>query len=97
MKDWTDYFSNETQFACIQHKELSYCSIYRDLMPYVNITDNILDFGCGEGLFSEKLSKHCANVFLYDSSPRILERLHVAIKKNNIKITNNFIIEEILK
>ena len=57
MKNWIDYWSTETQFACDAHKAIGYQAVYEDLKPYIKDSDIVLDFGCGEALFANKLSQ----------------------------------------
>lgn len=90
MNNWIDYWGNETQFVCDHHKHLSYEAIYRDLQGYLNISDKILDFGCGDALFAEKLSEQCTNLYLYDASQPIQDRLKERFKINNIHIINDY-------
>jgi 2-polyprenyl-3-methyl-5-hydroxy-6-metoxy-1,4-benzoquinol methylase len=90
MDNWIDYWSTETQFVCDRHKNLSYEEIYRDLQRYLNLSDRILDFGCGEGLFAKKLSNKCRNLYLYDASKAIQDRLKDKFKDSNIQIINDY-------
>ena len=90
MNNWVDYWSQETQFVCDDHKRLSYEAIYKDLRRYLKVSDRVLDFGCGEGLFASKLSKHCSELYLYDASQLILDRLAEKIDNKNIQIINDY-------
>ena len=58
MKNWIDYWSSETQFASDDHKLISYQAVFEDLKPYIKDSDIVLDFGCGEALFADKLSQY---------------------------------------
>lgn len=90
MNNWIDYWSEETQFVCEHHKNLSYEAIYKDLKPYISSSDRILDFGCGEGLFSSQLSQHCRKLFLYDAAQPLLDKLRVNIGNSNIRVVNDY-------
>ena len=45
MKNWTDYWSSETQCACDHHKVIGYQAVFEDLKPYIKDSDIVLDFG----------------------------------------------------
>ena len=89
MKDWTDYWSSETQFACDLHKVIGYQAVFEDLKPYIKDSDIVLDFGCGEALFAEKLSQHCQQLFLYDKAQSILDKLSFA-ESSNIHVIQSY-------
>ena len=89
MKNWIDYWSSETQFACDLHKVMGYQAVFEDLRPYVKDSDIVLDFGCGEALFAEKLSQHCRQLFLYDKAQSILDKLSFA-ESSNIHVIQSY-------
>ena len=89
MENWIDYWSSETQFAGDDHKVIGYQAVFEDLKPYIKDSDIVLDFGCGEALFADKLSQHCEQLFLYDKAQSILDKLSFA-ESSNIHVIHNY-------
>ena len=90
MDNWIEYWSQETQFVCDHHMHLSYQATYEDFKSYVDSSDSILDFGCGEGLFASQLSQNCNTLFLYDAAESILDRIRLNNNHSNVKIVNSY-------
>lgn len=63
----------DTNIDAISYSE----KVYESLTNEVNIEgQNILDFGCGTGLLTERLSLFASNIVAIDTSPKMISILH---------------------
>jgi SAM-dependent methyltransferase len=75
---WDDYAADWDADSDVQaYAEQAFESLRREVFPLLpNLQQaRVLDFGCGTGLLTEKLSPYCATVVAVDSSTEMIRAL----------------------
>jgi len=85
---WRDYWNQDTPiYAGERHKLLHYRLVANDIIGLISSPDAIvLDYGCGEALFADKVAAKCARLYLSDAAPLVRDRLKDRFG-NNPRIT----------
>jgi SAM-dependent methyltransferase len=82
--NWRDYWNQDTPiYAGERHKLLHYRLIASDIVGMIPSPDAaVLDYGCGEALFADRIAARCARLYLSDAAPLVRERLNERFKGN---------------
>ena len=82
--NWRDYWNQDTPiYTGERHKLLHYRLIANDIIGLIPSPDAmVLDYGCGEALFADKIAAKCARLILSDSAPLVRDRLNERFKSN---------------
>jgi ribosome biogenesis protein Nip4 len=84
MKSWSEFWENDTTYACEKHKEIVENCTTNQQIELVNKNDTVLDFGCGESS-KNRLSNAVKELYLYGDANQIIQRLQKRYKnKKNI-------------
>lgn len=77
MKNWIEFWNSDNPiYVNARHKALHYRLIARDISALVPDSDSIvLDFGCGEAIAAEDVSRHCRKLCLFDAAPTVRAKL----------------------
>lgn len=77
MTSWVDYWnSDHTIYVNGRHKVLHANGLTRDIARHITSKDAIvLDYGCGEALYAEDVSRLCARLVCSDAAPAVREKL----------------------
>ncbi|MBM6592442.1 class I SAM-dependent methyltransferase [Microvirga pudoricolor] len=74
---WREYWNQDTPiYSGERHKLLHYRLVSNDivaLLPSANA--QVLDYGCGEALFAERVARQCSHLYLCDGAPLVRDRL----------------------
>lgn len=86
IKSWSEFWENDTTYACKEHKKLVEDLTIRQQISLVNKNDTVLDFGCGES-FKKPLSDAVKDLYLYGDAAQIIKRLKIAYEgEKNIHV-----------
>jgi SAM-dependent methyltransferase len=82
--NWRDYWNQDTPiYTSERHKLLHYRLIANDIIGLIPSREAIvLDYGCGEALFADKIAVKCAQLYLSDAAPLVRDRLNERFKGN---------------
>jgi SAM-dependent methyltransferase len=90
------FFNMDNRFNLIKILKKKNIKIFFDaiLKNYISKNDKVLDYGCGPGIFSIKLSKFCKKVVGVDISKEFVslakKNYKLILKKNYLVKKNNF-------
>jgi SAM-dependent methyltransferase len=75
--NWRDYWNQDTPiYAGERHKLLHYRLVANDIIGLIPFSGaSVLDYGCGEALFADRVARHCGHLYLCDAAPLVRERL----------------------
>lgn len=75
--NWRDYWNQDTPiYASERHKLLHYRLVSNDIIGLIPSPDaRVLDYGCGEALFAERVADRCGHLYLCDGAPLVRDRL----------------------
>jgi SAM-dependent methyltransferase len=76
--NWRDYWNQDTPiYASERHKLLHYRLIANDIIGLIPSPEAVvLDYGCGEALFADRIAAKCSRLYLSDAAPLVRERLN---------------------
>ncbi|MET0531411.1 MAG: methyltransferase domain-containing protein [Microvirga sp.] len=76
--NWRDYWNQDTPiYSGERHKLLHYRLVANDIIELIPSRDAVvLDYGCGEALFADKVAARCAKLYLSDAASLVRERLN---------------------
>ncbi|HEV2563820.1 MAG TPA: class I SAM-dependent methyltransferase [Microvirga sp.] len=82
--NWRDYWNQDTPiYASERHKLLHYRLIANDIIGLIPSPEAaVLDYGCGEALFADKVAAKCRQLYLSDAAPLVRERLNERFQDN---------------
>jgi len=74
---WTEYWNADNPtYVSDRHKTAHYEAIARDIAAHLpGAMARVVDYGCGEALFADKVADACGHLYLCDAAPRVRERL----------------------
>jgi ubiquinone/menaquinone biosynthesis C-methylase UbiE len=74
---WRDYWNQDTPiYSSERHKLLHYRGVANDIAALIASPGaRVLDYGCGEALFADRVAQRCAHLYLSDGAPLVRERL----------------------
>ncbi|NIX76318.1 class I SAM-dependent methyltransferase [Microvirga terricola] len=86
--NWRDYWNQDTPiYAGERHKLLHYRLIANDIIDLIISPETrVLDYGCGEALFADRVAAQCGALYLCDAAPLVRDRLREKFGANG-KIT----------
>jgi SAM-dependent methyltransferase len=75
--NWRDYWNQDTPiYTSERHKLLHYRLVANDIIGLIPSRDAVvLDYGCGEALFADRVAAKCARLYLSDAAPLVRDRL----------------------
>jgi SAM-dependent methyltransferase len=76
--NWRDYWNQDTPiYVGERHKLLHYRLVANDIIGFIPDAEAVvLDYGCGEALFADKVAAKCAKLYLSDAAPLVRDRLN---------------------
>ncbi len=74
---WIEYWNEDTPiYVNARHKSVHYQGIARDMLLHVPGTDaRVVDYGCGDALFADRLAAACGRLLLCDSASSVRQKL----------------------
>jgi SAM-dependent methyltransferase len=74
---WRDYWNQDTPiYSGERHKLLHYRLVSDDIVALIGSgAARVLDHGCGEALFADRVARHCDHLYLCDGAPLVRDRL----------------------
>ena len=83
--NWRDYWNQDTPiYTGERHKLLHYRLVANDIIGLIPSLDAVvLDHGCGEALFADRIAAKCARLYLSDAAPLVRERLRERFAGNS--------------
>ncbi len=75
--NWRDYWNQDTPiYSGERHKLLHYRLVANEIIDLIPSADaTVLDYGCGEALFADRIAAKCAKLYLSDAAPLVRDRL----------------------
>jgi ubiquinone/menaquinone biosynthesis C-methylase UbiE len=87
MSDWISFFdSDHAIYVNARHKQVHARITGDGMLAYVNAGDAVLDYGCGEAAYAERIAASAGTLMLCEAAPNLRERLGLRIA-NNQKIS----------
>jgi len=87
MSDWISFFdSDHAIYVNARHKEVHARITGEGMLAYVTAGDAVLDYGCGEAAYAERISEKTGKLMLCEAAPNLRERLGARVA-NNKKIS----------
>ncbi|MCB8821519.1 class I SAM-dependent methyltransferase [Microvirga rosea] len=82
--NWRDYWNQDTPiYTSERHKLLHYRLVANDIIGLILSPDaRVLDYGCGEALFADRIAARCGHLYLSDAAPLVRERLQERLGAN---------------
>ena len=76
--NWRDYWNQDTPiYTGERHKLLHYRLVANDIIGLIPSGDGVvLDYGCGEALFADRVAAKCSRLYLSDAAPLVRDRLN---------------------
>ena len=76
MSDWISFFdSDHAIYVNARHKQVHAIITGDGMLDHVNDGDRVLDYGCGEAAYAERLLRKAGQLTLCEAAPTLLERL----------------------
>ena len=74
---WIEYWDEDTTiYVNARHKSKHYQGIARDMLSHVPGADAcVVDYGCGDALFADRLAAACGRLLLCDSASSVRQKL----------------------
>lgn len=97
--NWADFWNGRHSiYVSGRHKDQHYQHIARDITSYITSpSSHVLDYGCGEALYADLVASKCGLLFLFDTAPKIQEKLRLRFSRNeNIVILSTIALHEML-
>jgi len=75
--DWRAFWDGRHSiYVNDRHRLVHYTRVADDIVSVLPRKDAVvLDYGCGEALFAERVAEHCARLYLCDAAPSVRDRL----------------------
>jgi SAM-dependent methyltransferase len=82
--NWRDYWNQDTPiYVSERHKLLHYRLVANDIIGLIPSPDaTVLDYGCGEALFADRVAAKCGRLYLSDAASLVRERLQGRFGRN---------------
>lgn len=83
--NWRDYWNQDTPiYVSERHKLLHYRLVANDIIGLIPSPEAaVLDYGCGEALFADRIAVKCGHLYLSDAAPLVRERLDERFGQND--------------
>lgn len=76
MSDWISFFdSDHAIYVNARHKQVHAIITGDGMADYIAATDRVLDYGCGEAAYAERLVRGAKSLTLCEAAPSLRERL----------------------
>lgn len=76
MSDWITFFdSDHAIYVNARHKDVHAIITGDGMAEYIAATDRVLDYGCGEAAYAERLIRKAESLTLCEAAPNLRERL----------------------
>jgi SAM-dependent methyltransferase len=83
MSDWISFFdSDHSIYVNARHKQVHARITGDGMLAYVNAGDAVLDYGCGEAAYAERIAERAGTLMLCEAAPNLRERLGLRIVQN---------------
>ena len=80
MSDWITFFdSDHAIYVNARHKQVHAIITGDGMMEHIAATDRVLDYGCGEAAYAERLVRKAAQLTLCEAAPSLRERLKARV------------------
>ena len=76
MSDWITFFdSDHAIYVNARHKQVHAIITGDGMLDHINDGDRVLDYGCGEAAYAERLLRKAGQLTLCEAAPTLRERL----------------------
>lgn len=76
MSDWITFFdSDHAIYVNARHKAVHARITGDGMLAYVNAGDAVMDYGCGEAAYAERIAGRASRLLLCEAAPNVRERL----------------------
>lgn len=76
MSDWIAFFdSDHAIYVNARHKQVHAVITGNGMLDYIRAGDRVLDYGCGEAAYAERLTGKAGHLTLCEAAPSLRERL----------------------
>ncbi len=73
---WIDYWNAKPSiYVNARHKHVHYRNVAEGIGAHMDGCGTVLDYGCGEALFSHAVAESCKQLYLYDAAPAVRDGL----------------------
>ncbi len=80
MSDWITFFdSDHAIYVNARHKQVHAIITGDGMMEHIAATDRVLDYGCGEAAYAERLVRKAAQLTLCEAAPSLRERIKARV------------------
>jgi len=80
MSDWITFFdSDHAIYVNARHKQVHAVITGDGMAQYIAKTDRVLDYGCGEAAYAERLAGKAESLTLCEAAPNLRERLKTRV------------------
>ena len=83
MADWISFFdSDHSIYVNARHREVHARITGGGMLAYVNAGDAVLDYGCGEAAYAERIAEKAGRLMLCEAAPKLREALSARVTSN---------------
>lgn len=83
MADWITFFdSDHAIYVNARHKEVHAQITGDGMLAYIADGEHVLDYGCGEAAYAERVAERVGRLFLCEAAPNLRERLSLRVARN---------------
>lgn len=76
MADWISFWNSDHPiYVNARHRDVHYRAIADDIRHYVSPGAVVLDYGCGEALYADRIAQTAGRLILCDAAPKVREHL----------------------
>jgi cyclopropane fatty-acyl-phospholipid synthase-like methyltransferase len=80
MADWISFFdSDHAIYVNARHKQVHAIITGDGMLSHIAAGDRVLDYGCGEAAYAERLAKKAGQLTLCEAAPNLRERLKARV------------------
>jgi SAM-dependent methyltransferase len=80
MSDWITFFdSDHAIYVNARHKQVHAIITGDGMAEYIASSDRVLDYGCGEAAYAERLVRKAESLTLCDAAPNLRERIKARV------------------
>lgn len=82
MSDWISFFdSDHAIYVNPRHKEVHAVITCNGMLKYVKRSDRVLDYGCGEAAYAERLVRETEQLTLCEAAPNLRDQVMARVKQ----------------
>jgi SAM-dependent methyltransferase len=83
MADWISFFdSDHAIYVNARHKQVHAQITGEGMLAYIKAGDHVLDYGCGEAAYAERIAERAGRLLLCEAAPNLRERLGLRVARN---------------